>query len=65
MSLTFEAALAKVQALAREFAVNKAHFLYPACQESEVRKDFIDKLLIALGWDVNHDQQQNPFEQEV
>jgi len=30
-----------------------------------VRKDFIDKLWIALGWDVNHDEQKNSYEQEV
>lgn len=65
MSLTFEEALAKVATLAREFAANQAHFLSQAYQESEVRKDFIDKLLMALGWDVNHDRQKNPFEQEV
>ncbi len=27
--------------------------------------DFIDKFLIALGWDVNHDLQTNPYAQEV
>src|SRR5581483_6446261 len=27
--------------------------------------DFIDKFWIALGWDVNHETQKNPFEQEV
>jgi adenine-specific DNA-methyltransferase len=30
-----------------------------------VRKDFIDKFFMALGWDVNHDEQTNPYEQEV
>lgn len=54
-----------VQSLARDFEANKAHYLSPAYQESEVRKDYIDKFLIALGWDVNHDRQKNPFEQEV
>jgi len=34
-------------------------------QGAEVRKDFIDKLWIALGWDVNHDEQKNSYEQEV
>ena len=54
-----------VQSLAKDFEANKTHFLSPAYQESEVRMDFIDKFLIALGWDVNHDRQKNPFEQEV
>ena len=30
-----------------------------------MRIDFIDKFFIALGWDVNHDEQKNPYEQEV
>ena len=65
MALTFEEAFERVKLLGREFDANKAHFLSPNYQEPEVRKDFIDKLLIALGWDVNHDSQTNPFEQEV
>ena len=65
MLSTFEGAFAQVQLLAKDFDANKAHFLSPAYQESEVRKDFIDKFLIALGWDVNHDEQKSPFEQEV
>lgn len=65
MPSTFEGAFAVVQSLAKDFEANKAHFLSPAYNETEVRKDFIDKFLIALGWDVNHDHQKNPFEQEV
>ena len=65
MPSTFEGAFAQVQLLAKDFDANKAHFLSPSYQESEVRKDFIDKFLIALGWDVNHDFQKSPFEQEV
>ena len=65
MPSTFDDAFAVVQSLAKDFAANKAHFLSAGYQESEVRKDFIDKFLIALGWDVNHDTQKNPYEQEV
>jgi predicted type IV restriction endonuclease len=65
MPSNFEDAFSVVQSLAKDFEANKAHFLSAAYQESEVRKDFIDKFLIALGWDVNHDWQKNPFEQEV
>jgi len=65
MPSQLEDAFAAVQLLAKDFDANKAHFLSPNYQESEVRKDFIDKFLIALGWDVNHDRQKNPFEQEV
>ena len=62
---TFEEAHATVRKLAEDFEANKGHFLSPAYQESEVRTDFINKFLIALGWDVNHDWQKNPFQQEV
>jgi len=27
--------------------------------------DFVDKFFVALGWDVNHNIQTNPYEQEV
>ena len=47
------------------FKANEARYLSPSYQEAEVRKDFIDKFFIALGWDVNHDIQTNPYEQEV
>jgi len=62
---TLEEAFAAVQKLAADFRDNESHYLSPIYQESEVRKDFIDKFLIALGWDVNHDHQKNPFQQEV
>ncbi len=65
MPATFEDAFAVVQSLAKDFKANEKHFLSPSYQESEARKDFIDKFLIALGWDVNHDWQKSPFEQEV
>lgn len=61
----FEEAFAAVQKLAEDFHANRTHYLSPQYQESEVRTDFINKFLIALGWDVNHDWQKNPFQQEV
>jgi len=61
----FEVALEQVKELAQDFDSNKGYYLSPEYQESEVRKDFIDKFLIALGWDVNHEIQKNPFQQEV
>jgi adenine-specific DNA-methyltransferase len=62
---TFEDAFSKIQELATTFKANESRYLSAAYQEAEVRKDFIDKLWIALGWDVNHDWQTNPYEQEV
>jgi type I restriction-modification system DNA methylase subunit len=64
-SPAFEAAFEKVSKLAATFQANEIRYLHPAYQEAEARKDFIDKFFIALGWDVNHDQQTNPYEQEV
>lgn len=61
----FEGAFQKVSKLAATFQANEARYLSPDYQEAEARKDFIDKFFIALGWDVNHDQQTNPYEQEV
>ncbi len=40
-------------------------YLLPGYQEAEARKDFIDPLFKALGWDVDHEREHNPYEQEV
>lgn len=61
----FEKAFEEVSALAKKFGDNYSYFARPEYQEAEVRKDFIDKFFIVLGWDVNHDHQHNPYEQEV
>ena len=61
----FETAFAEVKKLAGRFEANAARYLSTDYQEAEARKDFIDKFFIALGWDVNHDVQTNPYEQEV
>jgi type I restriction-modification system DNA methylase subunit len=60
-----EIAREKIGKLVATFKANEARYLSPSYQEAEVRKDFIDKFFIALGWDVNHDEQTNPYEQEV
>ncbi len=64
-SQSLEASFKRVSNLAQDFEANKSFYLSPGYQEPEVRKDFIDKFLIALGWDVNHERQKNPFQQEV
>jgi adenine-specific DNA-methyltransferase len=61
----FDDSFARVKQLVADFEAGKAHFLSPQYQEQEARHDFIDKFWIALGWDVNHETQKNPFEQEV
>ncbi len=65
MPATFEDAFERVKHLAADFKANEKFYLSPAYQEAEARRDFIDKFLLALGWDVNHDTQKNPYEQEV
>lgn len=62
---TFDLAFEKIKVLAEKFQGNERYYKMPHYQEAEVRKDFIDKFFMALGWDVNHDQQHNPYEQEV
>ncbi len=61
----FEEAFRTVCELAADFKRNESRYLDPHYQEAEARKDFIDKFFIALGWDVNHDSQRNPYAQEV
>jgi predicted type IV restriction endonuclease len=58
-------AFARVKALVADFRANEKFYRSPAYQEQEARRDFIDKFWLALGWDVNHETQKNPFEQEV
>ncbi|RPI16514.1 MAG: hypothetical protein EHM58_11750 [Ignavibacteriae bacterium] len=63
--MSLETAYFAVQELVENFKANETKYLSQSYQEAEVRKDFIDKFFIALGWDVNHDIQKNPYEQEV
>lgn len=61
----FDDAHAAIVKLGARFEANRLHYLSPHYQEQEARKDFVDKFFIALGWDVNHEIQTNPYEQEV
>ncbi|MCX6135928.1 MAG: hypothetical protein NTV54_00305, partial [Ignavibacteriales bacterium] len=51
--------------LVSDFKANEKAFLSPSYQESQVRQDFIDKFFTALGWDVTHTSQKNPYAREV
>lgn len=64
-STVFETAHASVIALIDDFKAGEAHYLSPSYTEAAVRQDFIDKFFTALGWDVAHNYQKNPFQQEV
>lgn len=61
----FESAFERVRGLVSDFQQHEKTYLSAAYSEQDVRKDFIDKFWIAHGWDVNHDHQKNPYEQEV
>jgi len=65
ISITFQESHAQVCALIADFREREAFYLSAEYQEAEARQDFIDKFWIALGWDVRHDRQKNPYEQEV
>jgi adenine-specific DNA-methyltransferase len=62
---TFDEAFARVIALVADFSQNEYKYFLPEYVEAHARKDFIDKFWIALGWDVNHESQKNPYAQEV
>ncbi|MBD0352957.1 MAG: hypothetical protein ICV65_17590 [Flavisolibacter sp.] len=61
----FDLAHQSVCQLVERFQKGIYHYTSPAYQESEARQDFIDDFFTALGWDVRHREQQNPYEQEV
>lgn len=62
---SLEKAYIEVSKLVKDFSENINFYKSSSYQEAEVRKDFIDKFFISLGWDVHHDIQKNPYEQEV
>jgi len=65
-SAAFLQAHAKVVELIEHFGkYAQEKYLQPDYQEAHARKDFIDPLFKALGWDVDHERQHNPYEQEV
>lgn len=62
----FEIAHARVCELIERFGRHaRDTYLLPGYQEAEARKDFIDPFWKALGWDVDHEREHNPYEQEV
>jgi adenine-specific DNA-methyltransferase len=63
---SFEQAWSTAKALSKAFLENKSYYVESGSyQEAEARADFIDKFFVALGWDVSHDRQRDPYRQEV
>jgi len=65
VSTSLETAHAAVVELVHDFAAGEAHYLSPGYSEAQARISYIDKLWQALGWDVTHQHQKNPYAQEV
>lgn len=61
----FEHAHKAVCQLVKDFQTHEKRYLSSDYSEAQARLDFIDKFFTALGWDVNHETQKNPYEQEV
>ncbi|MFZ2323174.1 MAG: TaqI-like C-terminal specificity domain-containing protein [Ignavibacteriaceae bacterium] len=61
----FNKAFLSVKELVNDFKENEKAYLRADYSEADVRNDFINKFFIALGWDVRHDIQKNPYTQEV
>ena len=62
----FEVAHARVCDLIDRFEMHaRDAYLLSGYSEAAARKDFIDPFLKALGWDVDHEREHNPYEQEV
>jgi adenine-specific DNA-methyltransferase len=62
---SFNNAHERIEQLVDDFSKNEKYYLSTSYLEARARVDFIDKFWIALGWDVTHREQKNPFEQEV
>lgn len=62
---SFETAFKTISELVKDFKSNDKFYLSSNYSEADVRNDFINKFFIALGWDVRHETQKNPYEQEV
>ncbi|MCY7347548.1 MAG: N-6 DNA methylase [Pyrinomonadaceae bacterium] len=62
---TFSTAFSRVKELAEDFQAGEQTYLETKYSEAQARLDFIDKFWIALGWDVNHEREKNPYQQEV
>lgn len=61
----FSSALSRIAELSENFKFGEQKFLESSYSEAQARLDFIDKFWIALGWDVSHEREKNPYKQEV
>ena len=62
---TFKECHKQVCEKVKQFDDNLSYYKDKTYLEAQVRSDFLDPLFIALGWDVLHKIQTNPYMQEV
>ena len=65
MNHSFDEAYQTVKKLVQDFKDGSARYMRADYKEQAVRVDFIDPFFEALGWDVNHKEQRDPFKREV
>ena len=65
IATTFDKAFEDVKKLVEKFDKGIDHYMSATYSEAEARQDFIDEFFVALGWDVTHKFQHNPYQQEV
>ena len=63
--MTFDTSYVEVGHLVNTFRENEKYYLSKDYSEAAVRKEFIDKFFVALGWDVLYNKQKDPYKQEV
>ena len=61
----FDTAYEEVKKLVAKFKQGENSYLSQSYSEAAVRQDFLDDFFTALGWDVRHQIQHDPYEQEV
>jgi len=64
-SPAFNNSFESISKITSEFKSNESYYLSPKFQEAETRQLFIDKFWDALGWDIYHRKNPNPYEREV
>ena len=65
MAITFQQSIEEVARLVKQFNTNRAAYMAAAYKEASARKDLIDPLFMALGWDVQNSEHAAPDYQLV
>lgn len=60
-----QTAFTSIGKLVERFVLYEREYLTAGYLESQVRLDFLDAFWTALGWDVRHEHEVNPYRQEV